>query len=77
MKGKRAKRPRIPFWVLLRIGERDKWTCRICQTGYLPADPWRVDHDIALAAGEESGGTNHLKNLVLAHHSCNTEKGTL
>lgn len=66
------KKPRltVPAWALLRIAERDGWTCHICRQGYLPNDSWEVDHDVALA----KGGTNHLKNLRLAHKSCNREK---
>jgi hypothetical protein len=63
-------RIRIPTWLLLRIAERDKWTCHICEQGYIPGQPWVIDHDQALA----KGGTNHVKNLRLAHKRCNLDK---
>jgi RNA-directed DNA polymerase len=61
----------IPTWLLLRIAERDKWRCHICQQGYIPGERWEVHHDTPVARG----GTNHLTNLVLAHRSCNRELG--
>jgi 5-methylcytosine-specific restriction endonuclease McrA len=60
----------IPAWLLLRIAQRDHWTCHICQQGWLPDDPWQIDHDTPLA----KGGTNHVRNLRLAHKSCNRGK---
>lgn len=65
------KRLRLPTWAVLRIGERDKWTCHICTIGYVPGNPWEIDHDVPLARG----GTNHVNNLKLAHRRCNREKG--
>lgn len=67
---KKSDRLRIPDWVLYRIAERDRWTCHVCQIGYIPQDPWEVDHDIPRARG----GTNHVKNLRLAHRRCNRDK---
>jgi 5-methylcytosine-specific restriction endonuclease McrA len=63
--------PSFPLWLVLRIAERDRWTCQICHEGYRPGDPWEIHHNIAWA----KGGTNHIKNLVLAHRSCNRELG--
>lgn len=63
-------RLRFPTWLLLRIAERDKWTCHICEQGYIPGQPWEIDHDKAVA----KGGTNHVKNLRLAHRRCNRDK---
>lgn len=60
----------IPLWVLLRVAERDRWKCHICEQGYIPGDRWELDHDMALA----KGGTNHIKNLRLAHKRCNRDK---
>lgn len=60
----------IPSWALFRIAERDEWKCHVCQLGYLPDNPWEIDHDVALA----KGGTNHVNNLRLAHKTCNREK---
>lgn len=61
----------IPQWALFRIAERDGWRCHICNLGYLPGDPWEIDHDKARA----KGGTYHLSNLRLSHQTCNREKG--
>lgn len=60
----------IPPWALFQIAERDRWQCHVCRQGYLPNDPWEVDHDKSLA----KGGTNHLRNLRLSHRSCNRDK---
>ncbi len=43
--------PNVPTWALFRIAERDGWKCHIDGLGYLPKDPWEVDHDVALAKG--------------------------
>jgi 5-methylcytosine-specific restriction endonuclease McrA len=67
----RSPRLQVPFKDFLRIAERDCWSCRWCGTGYLPADPWEIDHLVALA----NGGTNHVTNLGLCHRSCNQAKG--
>lgn len=67
----RSERPRnIPAPVLFRIAERDGWRCHVCNLGYEVDNPWEIDHDMPLARG----GTNHIKNLRLAHRSCNREK---
>ena len=71
-----SRRFRIPRWVLFRVAARDGWRCHICVKAgfdgrYRPNDPWQIDHDVALA----NGGTNHVKNLRLAHQSCNEGKG--
>jgi 5-methylcytosine-specific restriction endonuclease McrA len=60
----------VPPWALFRIAERDHWTCHICQLGYIPNDPWEIDHDRPLV----KGGTHHVKNLRLSHRSCNRDK---
>lgn len=60
----------VPSWALFRIAERDGWKCHVCGLGYLPDNPWEVDHDMPLA----KGGTNHIRNLRLAHRTCNREK---
>jgi len=67
--------PRIPitFEWLLRIGDRDGWTCHWCEGGYRPLDPWEVDHKKSI----KHGGTNHLSNLALCHRSCNRDKGAV
>jgi 5-methylcytosine-specific restriction endonuclease McrA len=56
--------------VLFQIAERDRWQCHVCKQGYLPSDPWEVDHDRPLA----KGGTNLVSNLRIAHRSCNRDK---
>jgi 5-methylcytosine-specific restriction endonuclease McrA len=65
--------PYIPVQYLLRIAERDQWTCHICHQGYRPGDlwKWRIDHDEALS----KGGRNLVSNLRLAHLICNNGKG--
>lgn len=67
----RSKRLKVPRAHLLRIAARDRWTCHVCGLGFIARDPWELDHDIPLA----KGGTNHVKNLRLAHRSCNRDKG--
>ena len=59
-----------PLWLLLRVAERDGWTCHICELGYIPGQPWELDHDEPVA----KGGTNHVKNLRLSHKRCNRDK---
>lgn len=61
----------FPLVLRVRIAERDQWRCHICGQGYLPNDPWEIDHDQARARG----GTHHVRNLRLAHRSCNRGKG--
>lgn len=65
-----SKRIKIPTWLLLRVAERDKWKCHICGQGHIPGESWHIDHDKARA----KGGTNHVKNLRLAHRRCNQAK---
>lgn len=65
-----SKRIKIPPWLLLRVAERDKWKCHVCGQGYISGDPWHIDHDKPRA----KGGTNHVKNLRLAHRRCNHGK---
>jgi 5-methylcytosine-specific restriction endonuclease McrA len=67
---KKSPRLQVPTSVMLRIAARDQWKCHVCEQGYLPADPWEIDHDKPLA----KGGTNHVNNLRLAHKRCNREK---
>lgn len=64
------ERINVPEWALLKIAERDKWVCHVCNQGYLPYAQWVVDHDKALA----KGGGNYVNNLRLAHSRCNNEK---
>lgn len=64
------KRTRVPSWAMFQIAERDQWRCHVCELGYLPHNPWEIDHDKPIA----KGGTNHLHNLRLAHRSCNRDK---
>ena len=63
-------RIRFPMWLLLRIAERDQWKCHVCGLGYIPGQPWEIDHKRAIA----KGGTNHVRNLRLAHRRCNRMK---
>ena len=62
-------------WVE-RLGERDGWTCHLCQS---PVDPrlyWptplagSVDHKIPVSRG----GNDAEDNLALAHLTCNTAR---
>lgn len=70
---RRSERIPITFEWLLKIGDRDEWTCHWCGNGYIPHDPWEVDHKQSI----KNGGTNHLPNLALTHRSCNREKSGL
>ena len=65
-----SRRIKIPAWLLLRIAERDQWKCHICQQGYIPGQSWHIDHDQPRA----KRGTNHVRNLRLAHRDCNHAK---
>lgn len=65
----KVARLKLPEWALLRIAERDGWTCCICHQPYLPNERWEVHHDTPVA----KGGTNDMSNLRLAHRSCNNE----
>ena len=65
-----SERLKVPPEVLFRIAERDQWKCHICQQGYMPGDAWEVDH----VKPRAKNGTNHVKNLRLAHRTCNREK---
>ncbi len=67
-----SERLKVPPEVLFRIAERDRWKCHICDLGYMPENPWEIDHDTPLA----KGGTNHISNLRLAHKTCNRDKAT-
>jgi len=62
----------------LPIAERDRWICQLC---FLPVDPSKrwpaagagvLDHAQALALG----GAHDPANVQLAHHLCNSAKGT-
>lgn len=69
----RSRRLLLPTADFLRIAERDGWRCHWCTVGYMPGDPWEIDHAKPVARG----GTNHAANLRLCHRSCNRDKGTL
>lgn len=66
------KRLIFPQWVVLLIAQRDKYICHVCDEGWKPDQRWTIDHDKARA----KGGTNHFKNLRLAHHECNGLKSS-
>lgn len=66
----KSSRPRLPIQAVLRIAQRDQWTCHVCKQKYMPSDEWQIDHDVPLA----KGGTNLVTNLRLAHASCNNAK---
>ena len=63
----------LPISAVLAIAARDEYRCHICGLGYMPDDPWQLDHDISL----RRGGTNHERNLRLSHLSCNQDKGAI
>lgn len=65
----RVARLKLPEWALLRIAERDGWTCHICCRPYMPDQRWEVDHDVPIS----KGGTNDMANLRLAHRDCNND----
>jgi 5-methylcytosine-specific restriction endonuclease McrA len=62
----------------IRIAERDRWTCGICNE---PIDPrLRKPHPRALAIAHRTaranGGSDADENLVAAHADCNLRQGT-
>lgn len=63
--------------MLLRLTERDGWTCALCgeeidPSYYHPhALSGTVDHIVAV----KNGGTDDLSNLQAAHFRCNVRKG--
>lgn len=60
----------VPTWLLLRIAQRDRWRCHICDQGYLRGQSWEIDHDVPLA----KGGRHLVSNLRLCHDRCNRDK---
>lgn len=70
----KSGRVRLSTRHFLRIAHRDRWTCHVCEMGFMVNDPWEIDHDIPLARGPKRGGTNLLSNLKLCHRSCNRDK---
>jgi hypothetical protein len=60
------------------LGDRDRWTCWVCQGAVEPRCPGgsphapSVDHVVPRARG----GTNDLSNLRLAHRRCNGQRGS-
>lgn len=68
-------RARYPDEVLLAIAARDGYCCRLCGHGWLPSDPWEVDHWLSVKKGGRPGGRDLLSNLGLMHRSCNRKKG--
>lgn len=53
------------------IAERDGWRCHICKRK-VRRSTWSLDHLVPLA----SGGTHTYDNVALAHHRCNTLRGS-
>jgi 5-methylcytosine-specific restriction endonuclease McrA len=71
MPAAKSERLKVPQWAMFRIAQRDGWRCHVCDGEYRTDDPWEIDHDTPLA----NGGTNHVRNMRLAHRSCNRDKG--
>lgn len=64
-RGKRRGMPTIQY-----IGDRDNWTCHICQKHIARQDITR-DHLIPVA----EGGSNEASNIRAAHRLCNSKRG--
>ena len=72
MRARRRRGNQPPPEVILYIARRDGFTCHICGLGHLPHEEWEIEHNIAVA----NGGRDKVRNMRLAHGSCNKEKGT-
>lgn len=53
------------------VAQRDGWRCGICG-GKVDRKTWSLDHVIPLSRG----GSHTYDNVVLAHRSCNSRRGT-
>lgn len=60
----------IPPRVRLRVFERAKGRCEICDRKLGPADTWEADHTVALC----NGGDNREGNLRVACSWCHASK---
>jgi hypothetical protein len=74
---RRSKRGTGRF-TLAELGERDGWRCHLCGkrvnpklSGIHPKGP-TVDHLVPVS----EGGVDELSNVALAHHLCNSTRGT-
>lgn len=74
-RGRRGKRRSSrkalpPSKRLLKVGERDGWICHLCEK---PVEVKQASVDHLLP--RSWGGSNAMRNLKLAHKSCNGERG--
>lgn len=53
------------------VADRDGWRCSICG-GIVTRDTWSLDHLVPLS----QGGGHTYANIVLAHRSCNSRRGS-
>jgi len=60
----------IPPRVKLRVHDRHKGVCHICNLPIKPGETWHADHVIAII----EGGPNREDNLKPAHAHCNLAK---
>jgi 5-methylcytosine-specific restriction endonuclease McrA len=58
--------------TLISIAERDDWACYLCDGPPVTRADWSLDHVVPLVRG----GTHTRDNAKLAHHRCNSRKGT-
>lgn len=56
---------------LARLAQRDGWRCHICKRK-VTRKTWSHDHLIPLS----DGGAHTWDNIALAHHRCNSQRGT-
>lgn len=74
--GRRGYRAAIRSLGIEQLGDRDNWTCHICEQPVDPLLPCNdkqgatVDHVMPLSRG----GSDELDNLKLAHWICNVRK---
>jgi 5-methylcytosine-specific restriction endonuclease McrA len=67
--GKTDDKP-IPPRVKLRVFERAKGICHICQRAIQAGERWDAEHVIAVI----NGGANAESNLLPAHKACHPKK---
>lgn len=74
--GRRGYRAALRSLSIEQLGDRDNWTCHICEQSVNPLLPCNdkqgatVDHVMPLSRG----GSDELDNLKLAHWICNVRK---
>lgn len=81
LKARKIKRKRamegahVEVVSLLRVAERDNWTCYLCQRAVvrfatIVREQWSMEHVVPLS----KGGDHSYSNVRLAHRGCNSSK---